>query len=176
MKIFCFLIPYLIKKSQDGFFLINECNLTKLKHFLKHLKTSSLYNVVKIKGKEVIILNKNEKELIVQKIRTQYTEKQYSKLDELKDLDKKVKRPANVFAYIFGCLAAIIMGSGMSLVMTDIGSYVGIQNPLVPGVIVGVIGLFMSLTNYSIFKRILSSRREKFADEIIRLSDEIKNS
>jgi len=120
-------------------------------------------------------MNNNEIKT-VEKIRSNYEERKTSKLDELKALDRKTKRPAEVFAYIFGCLAAIIMGSGMSLVMTDIGSYVGIQNPLVPGVIVGVIGLFMSLTNYSIFKRILSSRREKFADEIIRLSDEIKNS
>ena len=71
--------------------------------------------------KEVIVMNKNDQEFLVQKIRTQYTEKEHTALDELKELDTKVKRPANVFASIFGSISALIMGAGMSLVMTDIG-------------------------------------------------------
>ena len=46
-------------------------------------------------------MNKNDQEFLVQKIRTQYTEKEHSALDELKELDKKVKKPANIFAYAF---------------------------------------------------------------------------
>ena len=65
-------------------------------------------------------MNRNDQDFLVQKIRTQYTEKEHTGLDELKELDTKVKRPANVFAYIFGSISAIIMGAGMSLVMTDI--------------------------------------------------------
>ena len=68
-----------------------------------------------------MIMNKNDQEFLVQKIRTQYTEKEHTQLDALKQLDKKVKTPANVFAYIFGSIGAIVMGSGMSLVMTDLG-------------------------------------------------------
>lgn len=118
-------------------------------------------------------MNKNDQEFLVQKIRTQYTEKEQTGLDELKELDKKVKRPANVFAYIFGCLAAIIMGSGMSLVMTDIAETVGIQNPMVYGIIIGIVGMFMAIVNYPIYKGILGSRRKKYADKIIALSDKI---
>ena len=66
-------------------------------------------------------MNKNDKDFLVQKIRTQYTEKENTELDALRDLDRKVKRPANVFSYVFGSISAIIMGAGMSLVMTDIG-------------------------------------------------------
>lgn len=64
-------------------------------------------------------MDRNDKEFLVQKIRTQYTEKEHTQLDELRALDAKVKRPAKVFAYIFGCAGAILMGSGMSLIMTD---------------------------------------------------------
>ena len=46
-------------------------------------------------------MNRNDQEYLVQKIRTQYTEKEHTGLDELKLLDAKVKRPANIFAYIF---------------------------------------------------------------------------
>ena len=65
-------------------------------------------------------MNKNDQQFMAQKIRAQYMEKQYTELDSLRELDAKVKRPANVFAYIFGSISAIIMGSGMSLIMTEI--------------------------------------------------------
>jgi len=118
-------------------------------------------------------VNKGEQEFLVQKIRTQYTEKRYTKLDELKALDKKVKRPAEVFAYVFGTVSALIMGSGMSLVMTDISEIVGISNPMASGIVIGVIGMLTAIINYPLYKGILNSRRRKYAGEIIALSDKI---
>lgn len=118
-------------------------------------------------------MNKNDQEFLVQKIRTQYTEKEHTELDELKELDKKVKRPANVFAYVFGSVSAIIMGSGMSLVMTDIGSSIGVKNGMAPGIIIGIIGMLMAIVNYPIYKKTLSSRKKKYADQIMKLSDKI---
>ena len=63
-------------------------------------------------------------EFMVEKIRSQYMQEQHTELDALKELDAKVKRPANVFAYIYGSVSAIVMGAGMSLVMTNIGAIV----------------------------------------------------
>lgn len=119
-------------------------------------------------------MNKNDKEFIVQKIRTQYTEKENTQLDSLKKHDAKVKKPANVFAYVFGSLSAIIMGSGMSLIMTDIGEMIDVANPMIPGVVIGIIGMIMAIVNYPIFKQILASRRKKYTKEIIALSDKIR--
>ena len=59
-------------------------------------------------------MNRNDKEFIVQKIRTQYTEKENTQLDTLKKLDAKVKKPANIFAYVFGSIAAIIKIESMT--------------------------------------------------------------
>lgn len=118
-------------------------------------------------------MNRNDQEFIVQKIRTQYTEKESTQLDDLKELDAKVKRPANVFAYIFGTISAIVMGSGMSLVMTDIGTTLSIESAMVYGIVIGVIGMFMAIVNYPIYKGILGSRRKKYADKIITISDKI---
>ncbi len=120
-------------------------------------------------------MNRNDQEYLVQKIRTQYTEKQHTELDELKALDKKVRKPANTFAYIFGTVSALIMGTGMSIVMTDIGEKIGVSNPMLPGVIVGVIGMAMAIVNYPIYKKILESRKKKFAKKIIDISDKIIN-
>lgn len=118
-------------------------------------------------------MNRNDEEFLVQKIRTQYIEKAHTQLDALKELDAKVKRPATVFAYVFGSLGAIIMGSGMSLVMTDIGAAVGLQEPMMPGVVIGIVGLLMAVGNYPIYKRLLASRRKKYADEIMALSEKV---
>lgn len=118
-------------------------------------------------------MNRNDKEFIVEKIRTQYVEKESSELDTLKALDSKVKKPAGVFAYIFGSIAAIIMGSGMSLIMTDISETVGIGEPMIPGIVIGVVGMLMALINYPIYKSILGSRRKKYAKHIIALTDKI---
>ena len=112
-------------------------------------------------------------EFIVQKIRTQYTEKQSSGLDELKALDARVKKPANVFAYTYGSVGAIVMGSGMSLVMTEIGTILGLTATMVPGIAIGVVGMGMALTTYPIYKKILGSRKKKFAPQIMALSDKL---
>lgn len=120
-------------------------------------------------------MNSNDREYLVQKIRTQYTEKEHTQLDELRALDAKVKRPANVFAYVFGSVSAIVMGGGMSLVMTDIGATIGMTNTMVPGIMIGIAGMLMAVINYPIYKNILGSRRKKYADEIMKLSEKIMN-
>lgn len=115
----------------------------------------------------------NDQEFLVQKIRSQYTEKHHTELEALKALDAKVKRPANVFAYTFGSVSAIIMGSGMSLVMTDIGPMLGLTFTMVPGIVIGVVGLTMALATYPIYKRILSARKRTYAGQILALSEKL---
>ena len=121
-------------------------------------------------------MDRNDQDFLVQKIRTQQTEKEHTQLDALRELDAKVKRPANVFAYVFGSISAIIMGSGMSLVMTDIGSSIGVENSMVPGIIIGIVGMLMAIINYPIHKSILTSRKKKYADQIMKLSEKIMNN
>ena len=119
-------------------------------------------------------MNKNDQEFLVQKIRTQYTKKEHTGLDDLRELDKKVKRPANVFSYIFGSIGAIVMGAGMSLVMTNIAEQIGLGiDPMLPGILIGIVGMFMAIINYPIYKGILGARRKKYANKIIALSDKI---
>lgn len=118
-------------------------------------------------------MSNNDQKFLVQKIRTQYTEKQHTELDELKALDAKVKRPANVFAYTYGSVSAIIMGAGMSLVMTEIGAILGLTGVMVPGIAIGVVGLAMALSTYPIYKKLLCSRKKKYAPQILQLSEKL---
>ena len=115
----------------------------------------------------------NDKEFVVEKIRSQYTQTQHSDLDTLKALDAKVKKPVRVFGYTYGSLSAIVMGAGMSLIMTDIGAILGITETMIPGILIGLIGMVMALTTYPICKKIMNARKKKFAPQIMELSDRI---
>lgn len=123
-------------------------------------------------------MNRNDTEFMVQEIRTQYTAKssEESNLDALRKLDAKAKRPANVFGYVFGSIGAIIMGAGMSLVMTDIGAMLGISNTMPLGIAIGIVGMVMTIVNYPIYKAILTSGKKKYADRILSLSEKIMES
>lgn len=113
----------------------------------------------------------NEMELQVEQIRSQYEEKQPTDLDKLKELDTEVKRPANIFGYTYGAVSALIMGAGMSLVMTDIGSK--LKGLRTAGVLIGMVGLGMALSTAPIYKKILNKRKNEYAPKIMELSDKI---
>ena len=121
-------------------------------------------------------MNRNDQQFMAQKIRAQYTEKTTTELDALRELDAKVRRPANVFAYVFGSISAIIMGSGMSFVMTDLASKLGLGDMMIPGIAIGVVGMALALVNYPIYKGILNSRKKKYSSEILALSEKIMNN
>jgi hypothetical protein len=43
--------------------------------------------------------------------------------------------------------------------------------PLVPGIAVGLVGLVMTCTTYPIYKKLLNSRKKKYAPQILELSE-----
>ena len=108
----------------------------------------------------------------IEKIRAQYVEKDYTELDALKALDARVKRPANVFAYTYGSIGALVLGTGMCLAMGVIES-IGTLMPL--GIIIGLAGIGIVSSTYAIYKAILRSRKRKYSGQIFALSDSILN-
>ena len=111
----------------------------------------------------------------IEDIRKKYLPQTESKLDRLRDLDKRVKRAPTVFAYIFGSIAALIMGAGMSLIMTDLPSLLSLGDVTLPALVTGVIGMLLALINYPIYQALLKSRKKKFAPEILRISEGLLN-
>lgn len=105
--------------------------------------------------------------IAVNKIKDSYCEKPVAKLDELKSLDKKVKRPARIFAYVFGVTGALALGVGMCLAMKVIGNLMAL------GIVVGVAGIIMVSVNHLIYKQILKKRKSKYCRKILELSEEI---
>lgn len=103
----------------------------------------------------------------IERIRASYEPKQISKFEELKALDKKVKRPVEVFAYVYGSISSLVLGAGMCLAMKVIGSSMAI------GIGVGLVGIALTLTTYPIYKSILKRRKNKYANQIFELSDSL---
>ncbi len=110
----------------------------------------------------------NTERQTVESIRAQYTERRVTKLDELKELHKKVRRPADVFAYIFGTLGSLVLGTGMCLAMPSV-----IEGYMIYGIIIGLVGIGMVSLNYFIWKAILKRRKNKFSREVFALSEQI---
>ncbi len=91
----------------------------------------------------------------------------------LKKLDKAAKRPAQIFTYTFGIIAALVVGVGMCLSMKVIGD--GSTAMMILGIAAGIIGFIGAGINYPIYSRILQKSKEKYASDIIRLASEIAN-
>lgn len=109
----------------------------------------------------------------VEEIRAQYVPREPSEYDELRSMHDQVSRPVKTVAYVSGSIGSIVLGAGMSLVMTDIGTSIGIDKPLIPGIVIGVIGLSLMILNYPAFNRSLTIRKKQHAQEIIGLADKI---
>ncbi len=125
-----------------------------------------------VKSIKEIIIMKNVKDLkTVENIRAEYEVREASKVEKLKALDKKVRRPADVFAYVFGSASALVFGTGMCLAMKVIGASL---HPAV-GIAVGIAGLGLMGLNYLIYKVSLKRRKAKYADEILALCDDALN-
>lgn len=112
----------------------------------------------------------NTDKIYAESIANEYAPKDTSKVLALKKLDRKAKNPANIFAYSFGIVAALVLGLGMCLAMQVIGSGVGM---MVLGIVLGVLGIAGAGVNYVIYKRLLEKGRQKYAYEIMQLAKEI---
>ena len=112
----------------------------------------------------------SEKEKIVNQIKEGYEPKTKTKYDELIALNRRVELPAYIFAYTFGVIASLVLGLGMCLAMQVIGTGALF---MALGIVIGVIGIALVSANYPIFLAIMKSRKKKYAEKVIALSDEL---
>ncbi len=90
------------------------------------------------------------------------------KLEELRKLDQSVSNKATVCALIVGILSALIMGSGMSLVM--------VFTEFVWGIIIGVIGMAGVIIAYPLYRYVLEKERAKAAPRVLQLTQELEEN
>ena len=105
----------------------------------------------------------------IKKIRDKYTSPKQSedKMEQLRRLDKSVTKPGTIVSLIIGVISTLILGIGMCCTMVWGGDL------FIIGIIIGVFGMIGVICAYPVYSSITKARREKFAAEIIRLSDEL---
>ena len=97
------------------------------------------------------------------------------KMARLRRLDASVTNTAQAVALVFGVIGTLILGFGMSLVMTDLAESLGISGDaaMAIGIIVGIVGGILASLAYPVYNAIVKAKRKKLAPEIIRLTDEL---
>lgn len=116
---------------------------------------------------------KEQEEL--KKIREKYQPKEENEMEKLRRLDAGVTKKATIASLSYGISGALIMGIGMSIIMTNIGESLGFgANVLMfMGIIIGIIGIVLVSLAYPVYSRTLKKERKKIAPEILRMTEEL---
>ena len=113
----------------------------------------------------------------IKAIRKKYTPKEQREdpMTQLRRLDARVTQKATAYSLAVGVIGALILGLGMSLVMTDIGVILGmLENlALAVGIVVGIVGIALVCVAYPLYNHVVKKEREAIAPEILRLTDEL---
>jgi hypothetical protein len=108
----------------------------------------------------------------VEEIRKAYLPKEEDKLEQLRKLHSVPTQKAQAAALAIGIIGALILGTGMSLCMTELGAALG-KIAMVLGILAGLAGMVFVALAYPLYSRTLKKERERIAPEILRLSDEL---
>ncbi len=99
------------------------------------------------------------------------------KMAQIKMLDASVTKGATIFSLCLGIIGTLIMGFGMSLIMSDLKEILGSHTDMamILGIIIGLVGMVAVLVAYPLYQYISERKRKKIAPEILRLTEELMN-
>lgn len=111
----------------------------------------------------------------VKKIRQKYLPQEEDKLERLRRLDASAATKAARAAISMGVVGALVMGTGMSLVMSDFSQIVGLSGNMgmLAGICIGFAGIVLVALAYPVYQRTIKRERERLAPEILRLTEEL---
>ncbi|MBQ3504409.1 MAG: hypothetical protein IJA75_06875 [Oscillospiraceae bacterium] len=108
----------------------------------------------------------------VEAIRKAYLPKEEDKMEQLRKLHSIPTRKAQSLSIAMGVIGALILGTGMSLFMTELGAPLG-DFAMVIGVTIGLAGIILVALAYPVYNRTLKKEREKIAPQILKLTEEL---
>ena len=108
----------------------------------------------------------------IEAIRKKYLPKEEDKMEQLRRLHYSATQKAQAASIAIGVLGALILGTGMSLILTELGSALE-HWAMVIGILTGILGLILVALAYPIYNRTLRKERQRIAPEILRLSEEL---
>ena len=108
----------------------------------------------------------------IEAIRKKYLPREEDKMERLRRLDMSAVQKAQAVSLVFGVIGILLLGLGMSIIMSDLGAPLGgLAMPL--GICIGVVGGIIAGFAYPVYSFILGRERKRLAPEIIRLTDEL---
>ena len=110
----------------------------------------------------------------VEKIRRKYIPPQEDKMAELRRLDASASKKAQAVAITLGIIGCLILGTGMSLCMTELSGFLG-GNAMFIGIPVGLVGMVLIALAYPLYNRILKKERTRIAPQILQLTEDLLN-
>lgn len=113
-----------------------------------------------------------EQQKEIQAIRKKYLPKEEDKMEQLRRLHYSATQKAQAASIAIGVIGALVLGTGMSLCMTELGAALG-SFAMVIGILVGLVGLVMVALAYPVYDRIQKKERQRIAPEILRLTEEL---
>lgn len=108
----------------------------------------------------------------VENIRKKYLPPEEDKMEQLRKLHGSATKKAQAASISIGIVGSLILGTGMSLTMTDLGAGLGAA-AMAAGILVGLAGMVLVALAYPIYNRVLKKERARIAPEILRLTDEL---
>ncbi len=108
----------------------------------------------------------------VEAIRQKYLPKEEDKMELLRKLHAVPTQKAQATSLAVGIIGALVLGTGMSLCLTELGAALG-NLAMLLGIVVGLVGMVLVALAYPLYSRTLKKEREKVAPEILRLTDEL---
>ena len=108
----------------------------------------------------------------VESIRKKYLPKEEDKMELLRHLHKQPTQKAQAASIAIGVIGTLIMGTGMSLAMTELGAALG-NLAMILGALIGIAGMLLVALAYPVYNRVLKTERQRIAPEILRLTDEL---
>ncbi len=98
------------------------------------------------------------------------------KMAHIRRLDARVNSRGTAVSLIVGVLSVLILGFGMSLVMTtDLPTALGLERvpAMFVGISTGLVGIIGVVVAYPLYHAVTERERRRVAPEIIRLTDEL---
>ena len=108
----------------------------------------------------------------IEEIRKAYLPKEEDKMEKLRRLHAVPTQRAQAVSISVGIIGALILGTGMSLCMTELSGFLG-GTAMFIGIPVGIVGIVLAALAYPIYNRVLKKERDKIAPEILRLTDDL---
>ena len=105
----------------------------------------------------------------IDSIRRQYApqEQTETKLERLRRLDSLVKNTAIIWSLVLGVIGALIFGLGLTMIL---------EWSIWPwGIVLMFLGSVPIALAYPVYKRVLEKYKNRYGEEILRLSEELLN-